>query len=57
MTPDEKAAEKAAKEYEQAIEWFGLDDIEDGHGQGKKRYMMDAFYSGFYAGRDYQKEK
>ncbi|KKN02606.1 hypothetical protein LCGC14_1116090 [marine sediment metagenome] len=57
MTPDEKAAEKAAKEYEQAIERFKLDAIEDGHGQSKKRYMMDGFYSGFYAGRDYQKEK
>ena len=56
MTRDEKAAEKAAKEYEQAIDWFKLDNIEDGHGQNKKRYMVDAFYSGFYAGRDYQKK-
>jgi len=57
MTPDEKAAVKYAKEYHEAIIKYGLDDIVDGHGQSTKRYMMDSFYSGFYAGRDYIREK
>ena len=53
MTTDEQAAAKAVKEYETAIDEFGLDDIQDGHGQTNKRYMIDSFYAGFYAGRDY----
>ena len=57
QTKDEKATQKAAKKYFKAIKKYGLNNIEDGHGQGKKRYMMDAFYSGFYRGRDYQKHE
>lgn len=57
MTDDETAAVKAVKEYHDAIKKYGLDDIRDGHEQDKIRYMMDSFYAGFYAGRDYQKEK
>jgi len=57
MTKDEKACQKARKEYAEAIDEYGLDNIEDGWGQSKKRYMLDAFIAGFYAGRDYQKYK
>ncbi|HUS49076.1 MAG TPA: hypothetical protein VMZ91_02870 [Candidatus Paceibacterota bacterium] len=57
MSPDEKAAQKEAKEYGEAIDIYGLDNIEDGWGQDHKRYMIDAFFSGFYAGRDYQRDK
>lgn len=55
LTKDEKAASKAVEEYGAAISEYGLDKIEDGWGQSKKRYMLDSFYAGFYAGRDYQK--
>jgi len=57
MTLDEKAANKEAKEYYKAIDQYKLDSIDDGWGQSRKRYMLDAFLSGFYAGRDYQKDK
>ncbi len=57
MTPDEKAAQEAAKEYKKAIDKYKLDEIEDGHRQSRKRYMIDSFFAGFYAGRDYQKER
>ena len=57
MTEDEKAAAKAATKYEDALYKHGLDNIEDGHGQSKKRYMMDAFYAGFYTGRNYGASK
>lgn len=53
MSKDEKAAQKAAKEYRKSVKKYGLDQIKDGWGQSRKRYMVDAFYSGFYAGRDY----
>jgi len=56
MSPDEKAAHKEAKEYRKAIDKYGLDNIEDGWGQDHKRYMIDAFFSGFYAGRNYYKD-
>ncbi|GAG78626.1 unnamed protein product, partial [marine sediment metagenome] len=52
-TRDEKAAHKANKKYVKAIEEYGLDKINDGWGQTTKRYMSDAFFAGFYAGRDY----
>ena len=57
MTKDERAAKEAAKEYHKAIKKFGLDNIQDGWGQSKRRYMMDSFYAGFYAGRDYERDK
>jgi len=57
MTKDERAAKEAAKEYHKAIKEFGLDNIQDGWGQSKRRYMMDSFYAGFYSGRDYQRDK
>ena len=56
FTKDERAARKAAKEYEKAIDECRLDKIDDGWGQSHKRYMLDSFYSGFYAGRDYMVE-
>jgi len=56
MTLDEKAARNAAIEYNKAIDKYGLDDIEDGWGQDHKRYMNDAFYAGFYRGRDFHRE-
>jgi len=57
MTKDEKAAHKANKEYLKAVDKYGLDAIIDGFGQDRKRYMSDAFFAGFYKGRDYQREK
>ena len=57
MTKDEKACQEATKEYSEAINEYGLDNIEDGWWQSKKRYMLDAFIAGFYAGRDCQKRK
>ncbi len=54
MTKDEKAARKALQEYVQAIDKYGLDKAIDGHSQSTKRYMIDAFFAGFYAGRDYK---
>ena len=53
----EIGAKAAAKEYSKAIKEFGLDKIEDGWGQDVKRYMIDAFFAGFYAGRDYLLER
>lgn len=49
----EKAAMKAWKEYSEAIDEYGLDNIEDRNHQDTTDYMYDAFFSGFYAGRDY----
>jgi len=57
MTKDEKAAQKATKEYAEAIDKHKLDDIENGWGQDRKRYMLDSFYCGFYAGRNYYIDK
>jgi len=56
-TKDEKAAHKATKSYSKAIKTYKLDQIEDGWGNDTKRYMMDAFYAGFYSGRDYLKRR
>jgi len=57
MTKDEKAAHIANKEYLKAIDEYGLGKIEDGWGQSSKRYMSDAFFAGFYTGRDYERDK
>lgn len=46
MSPDEKAAAKAWKEYHKAIEEYNL---------GENNY--NSFFAGFYAGMNYQKEK
>jgi len=57
MSEDEKAAEKAAFEYADAIDKHGLDKVDDGHAQSVKRYMIDSYYAGFYQGRDYAEGK
>ena len=57
MTRDERACAKATKEYLRIVEKYGLDDIVDEWGSSNKRYMKDAFISGFYAGRDYKEEE
>lgn len=57
MTEDEKGCEKATIDYIEAVVKYGLDSIEDSWGDDKKRYMKDAFIVGFYAGRDYQRDK
>jgi len=56
FSKDEKACQEAQKEYAEAIDKYGLDNIVDGWGQSKKRYMLDAFISGFYAGRNYMRD-
>ena len=56
MTKDEKGAEKAWKEYHKAIKEFSLDEIPEHQGY-RVNYMYDSFFAGFYAGRDYQKNK
>lgn len=57
MTKDREACEIATKEYAEVVDKYGLDSIEDGWGQSTKRCMIDAFISGFYSGRDYQRRK
>ena len=57
MTKDEKAVHKANKEYLKAVDKYKLDSIDDGWGQDHKRYMSDAFFVGFYSGRDYERDK
>ena len=57
MTKDEKACRSATKEYSDAIDKYRLDSIEDSWRQKTKRYMSDAFVSGFYRGRDYERGK
>jgi len=53
LSEDENAALRAHNEYMEAVEKYGLDNMEDGWGQSRKRYMSDSFFAGFYAGRDY----
>lgn len=55
MSKDEDAAALAWKEYHSAIEKYKLDD--KGRHHANRDYMYDGFFSGFYAGRDYQKLK
>jgi len=50
---DENAAGKAWKEYHKAIKQNKLDSIQDRNHQETIDYMYDAFFSGFYAGRDF----
>ena len=53
---DEKAAVQEWKEYYNAIKEHELDNISEYYGH-IVNYMYDAFFTGFYAGRDYQKDK
>ena len=57
LTKDEKALKKALKQYRKAVKKYELDDMDDGWGQSNQRYMYDGFVSGFFAGRDYEREK
>jgi hypothetical protein len=57
MSPDETAAHLIWKKYHAAIKRYDLD--KDGE-MGEKKiidYMQDAFFAGFYTGRDYQRGK
>ncbi len=51
------AAAREMKKYMEAVDKYNLDNIQDGHGQSHKRYMSDSFFSGFYAGRNYERDK
>lgn len=55
---DEEAAAEAWKEFHKAIKEFELDDMQDGwHQEGHVGYMYDAFFAGFYKGRDFNDEQ
>lgn len=55
MSKDEDAAAKEWKEFHAAIKKMALDDR--GPTWANIDYMYDAFFAGFYRGRDYQKQK
>ena len=54
---DEKNVAKAWKKYHKAIKKYELDNIKDRNHNSTIDYMYDSFFAGFYAGRDYMKEK
>lgn len=49
---DEQAAADEWMEYWKAIKEYKLDSIEDRNHLNTIDYMYDAFFAGFYAGRD-----
>ena len=53
---DEEACASALKEYTEAVDKYGLDNIQDYDGS-TKAHMVAAFAAGFYAGRDHQQSK
>lgn len=55
MSKDEDAAAKEWKEFHAAIKEMKLDD--KGVNWPNIEYMYDGFFTGFYAGRDHQKNK
>ena len=55
---DEDTAAKEWEKYYWAIKKYGLDSIQDrNHQEGTINYMYDAFFTGFYSGRDCAKRK
>ncbi len=55
MSEDEKAALKGWKEYHKDIKKYNLDKIPECPNPIDRMY--DGYFTGFYAGRDYQKNK
>lgn len=56
MSKDEEAAAKGWKDYhDNGIVKYGLDDIPEYN--STKEHMQAAYFTGFYAGRNYQRDK
>ena len=56
MSKDEDEAAKAWKDYhDNGIVKYNLDDIAEYN--STKEHMQAAFFTGFYAGRNYQRDK